>query len=489
MGLKVTNLSKKYGAVVALSNASFSVEKGEVRAILGGNGSGKSTLAKILGGIVEKNTGEITINENIYNVGSPAQAKKEGVIITSQELSLSNNLTVEENIEICTVPTRWIFVDKKKINTLSVQILDKMGLAHLAKEKVGDLSPDQQYMVELAKAIVQNPDILIIDEITSALYASQVDIVDKLVKDLKNQGKIVLFISHRMNELYAICDSITIMRNGETIETLGINDKSESELLSIMTNSDISADKIQSAHIETHTMEEVLQIPPMVIPGFINNISLKFYKGEIVGIAGLQGHGQSDLLKTIYGMNGHRKIILNNKMIDIHNPTSAVKNGFSFISGDREKYGVFNERNLDENLSVVNELVKNNGKVNPDQVLGTFNVKYNSSQDVITSLSGGNQQKIVVARWLISRPIVLLADDPTKGIDVNARHDLHMQFVDLARQGSLILYVSSDDDELIKLTSMIEESRVVVMYEGAVSAILSGEEITRENISKAAMSI
>ena len=245
MGLVFRNVSKSYGAVVAIRQADMEIERGEVRAILGGNGSGKSTLAKIAGGLIGKDTGEILLDEEKIDFSSPKEAKKHQVIMTSQELSLFGNLTVEENISICDVPRRAGFTDKKALKKKARDILASMNLESIVGKKVSELAANQQYMVELAKALAQDPKILLIDEITSALYREDVDIVCRLLADLKKKGCIILFISHRMAELYAICDSVTIMRNGETLGTYQMEEKTEDELLSLMVGT-----KVESYHGE-----------------------------------------------------------------------------------------------------------------------------------------------------------------------------------------------------------------------------------------------
>ena len=252
MELVFRDLSKHYGAVVAIKKASMEIKQGEVRAILGGNGSGKSTLAKIIGGLVGRNSGEILIDGEPVDFKSPKDAKANHVIMTSQELSLFTNLTVEENICICNVPKKGIFTDRKKLKEEARKVLEKMNLDSLMGTKVSELPTNQQYMVELAKALVQHPKILIIDEITSALYREEVEIVDRIITELKAQGCIVLFISHRMVELYAMCDTVTIMRNGETLGTYPMAEKTEDELLSLMVGT-----KIESYHGENRKTEAI----------------------------------------------------------------------------------------------------------------------------------------------------------------------------------------------------------------------------------------
>ncbi len=489
MGLVFQNISKRYGAVVAIKQADMEIEKGEIRAILGGNGSGKSTLAKIAGGLIGRDSGEILFDGKRLDFQSPKEAKKNHVIMTSQELSLFGNLTVEENICICDVPVKGIFTNRKALKEKASKIMKKMKLEALMGVKVSKLAANQQYMVELAKALVQEPEILLIDEITSALYREDVEVVYQILAELKKQGCIILFISHRMAELYAICDSVTIMKNGETIGTYRMQEKTEDELLSLMAGTKMETSGGERKYMQKKERDTFIRAPHIFIPDYGTVESLDVHRGEIIGVAGLQGHGQTDLIRSLYGMNGEIKIEKEGKEISIHSPKQAVSHGFAFISGDRERDGTFQERNLAENIAAVQELVKHEKLGDAREVLDSFHVRYDNPRQLITALSGGNQQKVVVGRWLCTKPTLLLADDPSKGIDVNARRDLHREFAKLAEQGSAVVMISSDDDELVNITSMVPVSKVIVMYEGRISAVLEGDEINRENISAASMPI
>lgn len=489
MGLVFRNVSKSYGAVVAIRQADMEIERGEVRAILGGNGSGKSTLAKIAGGLIGKDTGEILLDEEKIDFSSPKEAKKHQVIMTSQELSLFGNLTVEENISICDVPRRAGFTDKKALKKKARDILASMNLESIVGKKVSELAANQQYMVELAKALAQDPKILLIDEITSALYREDVDIVCRLLSDLKKKGCIILFISHRMAELYAICDSVTIMRNGETLGTYQMEEKTEDELLSLMVGTKVESYHGEGRHKGERKRDVFLKAPQIRIPSYGTEESLEIGKGEIIGVAGLQGHGQTELIRALYGMYGEISLEKDGQPLTIHSPREAVRQGFAFISGDRERDGTFRERSLAENVLAVQQLVKNQKAKDAKEILDGYNVRYDHPGQLITDLSGGNQQKVVVGRWLSTEPTLLLADDPSKGIDVKARNDLHREFARLAGQGSAVIMISSDDDELVNITSMSETSRVIVLYEGKISAVLTGDAISRENISAASMPI
>ncbi|WHH59039.1 sugar ABC transporter ATP-binding protein [Petroclostridium sp. X23] len=493
MNLRCDGISKIYGSVIAISNADLSVKKGEVRAILGGNGSGKSTLAKILGGAVKPNAGNIEVYGRPYTVQSPSEAKKNGVVITSQELSLFMNLTVEENLCICNIPVSGsIFTDKKAIKEKALYILKKLGLEEILYKSIASLPANEQYLIEFAKALVQEPQILIIDEITSALYRKDVEVVKKIINELKEKGCSILFISHRMPEIYSICDSVTVMKNGETIGTFRIDEKDENELLSLMTGRNICSNqhKVQEIEIqEADKREIVISINDIELPQFHSKIDLELKEGDIIGIAGLQGHGQSDLVRKLFGMEGPVDLSVHGKQRHIASPYQAVKAGFAFISGNREQEGTFRERSVSENLRAVSNLVLKKEKVDELKLLKDYGVKFDTPKQQITALSGGNQQKVVIGRWTSTLPKLLLADDPTKGIDVQARRDVHQIMRQLAESGSVVIMVSSDDEELVELTQITKYSKVIVMYEGKIVRVLTGADITEENIAAASMPI
>ncbi|PWU04028.1 MAG: sugar ABC transporter ATP-binding protein [Bacteroidetes bacterium] len=492
MSLEIKQLAKRYGSVVAIRQASLKVNDGEVMAILGGNGSGKSTLAKIIGGAVNPSEGIITYGTEKLQVKSPKDAKRKGIVITSQELSLFDNLSVKTNLLMCEIPRKFgLFVDKNTLEKRAEGIMGKMGISHLLDKPTKELAPNEQYMVEFAKALIQEPKVLIIDEITSALYREDVEMVKNLVAELKRKGCMILFISHRMSEIFSMCDSVTVMKNGETIGTFGINEKSENELLSLMTGKDLT--RVEESEVVSHGREDkaemMLSIKNLKLQSFSKSIDLEVRKGEIIGVAGLQGHGQSDLVRTLFGLQQHIKINLDGKQIDITNPYQSVQAGLAFISGDREREGVYGTRSISENLRSVKELVTKQGDVPEEELLKDYGVVFNSVNQPINTLSGGNQQKVVIGRWMATEPKVVLADDPTKGIDVQARRDVHRILHKLAEKGSAVIMVSSDDEELVELTKRVKLAKIIVMYEGQISAILKGSDITTENIISASMPI
>ena len=433
------------------------------------------------------------LNGSIYAPKSPIEAKRAGVVFTSQELSLFDNLTVEENIAICTYSVEKLLKNEKKKTISKVHaLLQKYGLEHLASKKVKNLSANEQYLIEFMKAVYQKTDVLIIDEITSALYKEDVEIVERVMNDFKAEGKIIVFISHRMPEIMELCDTVTVLRNGNVVATHNTKDVSDAELVSEMTGLDISKVAVAAyeSNIQNKETEVLLSVRDMSMPHFDATLDLDVHAGEIIGVAGLQGHGQADLVRQLFGRDpaAAPKVMLRGQQLTLSSPAHAIRNHIAFISGDRTTEGVFEERSIEENVEAVSRMILNQ-KMDATRVLSEFNVKYQNKNDLIVSLSGGNQQKVVLARWLANEPLVVLADDPTKGIDVQARRDVHKTMVEIAKKGSAVIMVSSDNDELVNLMHLAHYSRLIVMYEGQIVRTLTGSDITIENIAKASVNM
>lgn len=481
--LECRNISKAFGQVRALSDVTMEAKGGEVLALLGGNGSGKSTISKIIGGIYKKDSGQVLLNGREIHVFSPRAAKKERIIVTSQELSLMNNFNVAQNVCMCIIPTKNGWIDQKSVKDNAKKILERIGLKGYENRTIDSLQENEKYLVEFAKAIIMEPRVLILDEITSALYKRDVEVIRDVLMELKEKGCIIIVITHRMDEIYDMCDRVTVLRNGEYIDTFETKKVTENQLLYAMTGYDVS----KAVHKERSTDEDakqevLLSLKDHVLEGFHEKVSFELHKGEVVGIAGLQGQGQSQLVRELFAIQRPVHLWLHEQEITIKNPSEAVKRGFAFVSGNREKDGSFTNRSILENLLAVSELILHRKSVEKDQVYKEYKVKMGKETDAIRTLSGGNQQKIVLGRWTVTKPQVLLLDDPTKGIDVNARMDVHRIISDLSEEGAGIVFVSSDEGELIDLAKRCPNYRIVVMYNGEVKGILSGEEVTKENV-------
>ena len=471
MKLVCEKITKRFGSNLALQDVDLTINGGEIRALLGGNGSGKSTLSKILGGALYVTSGKMKLNGSIY----------------------APNLTVEENIAICTYSVEKLLKNEKKKTISKVHaLLQKYGLEHLASKKVKNLSANEQYLIEFMKAVYQKTDVLIIDEITSALYKEDVEIVERVMNDFKAEGKIIVFISHRMPEIMELCDTVTVLRNGNVVATHNTKDVSDAELVSEMTGLDISKVAVAAyeSNIQNKETEVLLSVRDMSMPHFDATLDLDVHAGEIIGVAGLQGHGQADLVRQLFGLDpaAAPKVMLRGQQLTLSSPAHAIRNHIAFISGDRTTEGVFEERSIEENVEAVSRMILNQ-KMDATRVLSEFNVKYQNKNDLIVSLSGGNQQKVVLARWLANEPLVVLADDPTKGIDVQARRDVHKTMVEIAKKGSAVIMVSSDNDELVNLMHLAHYSRLIVMYEGQIVRTLTGSDITIEKIAKASVNM
>lgn len=481
--LECRNISKSFGQVQALANVTLEAKGGEILALLGGNGSGKSTISKIVGGIYRKDQGTVLLDGEELTSTSPQAAKKAGVIVTSQELSLMDNFNVAENICMSRIPVKRFGIDKAAIHIKAGEVLKKVGLEGYEERSVNSLEENEKYLVEFAKAIIMEPKVLILDEITSALYKNDVEVVKRLLLEKKALGCNIIIITHRMSEIYEMCDKVTVLRNGEYIDTYETGKVTEAELLYAMTGHDVRK-VVRSDQEETKAekTEVLLSLKQHRLAGFQSSIDFELRKGEVIGVAGIQGQGQSQLVRELFAIKHPISMQYKGEELMIKNPSEAVKHKFAFVSGNREKDGSFTNRSILENLSVVSELILGKKFVEKTEVLEKYKVKMGKGTDAIRTLSGGNQQKVVLGRWTVTEPELLLLDDPTKGIDVNARMDVHSIIAELSEKGTSVVFVSSDEDELIDLAKHCSRYKIVVMYNGQIKGILTGSEVAKENI-------
>lgn len=486
------NIKKHFGGVKAVQGASLKLEEGEIRALFGGNGSGKSTLSKIIGGVVAPDEGQILIDGKEVRINSPSDAKDHGIVITSQELSLFYNSDIERNIVFNSLPLKFnLLVEEKIIEEKIRDYIDKLNLNDVKHLPVSLLPDNKRYLVEFGKALIQEPKLLIIDEITSALFSQDFEIVKEIIFDLSSKGVTIIYISHRMNEIYDVCDNVTVMRNGQTIETVKLEDISHDELLKLMTGGHSGADEAAQAEtLKTKEksiavqgkVNEKLVIKNLYLEDFKNRVDLEVNTGEFIGISGLQGQGQSSFLRTLYGTKQKVTLDLFGKSTTISSPIDAIKNGIGFLSGNREIEGTFSERTVRENIDVVHNYVLSRGDVNYKQTIKDYNIVVDNIRQPIKSLSGGNQQKVVISRWTNTEPKILLADDPNKGVDVQARIDVHLIIKSLIENGAIVLMASSDDEELVDIAKVIPNTRILIFYNGNIVKTLTDEEITVPNI-------
>lgn len=489
MSLIVDKVSKSFGPVKALEDVSFEVKPGECRALYGGNGSGKSTIGKIASGTFAASAGHVSIR-GAKLTASPTAARALGVGITFQELSLLPDLTVSENVVIGAVPTRYrLFRDSRKAGELARAQLRKVGLDHLADWHVHALQTGEKYLVELAKAMFLGPRFLIIDELTATMHASEVGIFAGLLEAHLESGGAALFVSHRLPELRRFCSTISVLRNGRSVFDGTLGTVSDNDLVAWAGGDDAGeAAELRTSKTQGAAMVEMRHIRPFA---WSTPMDLTFYKGEIVGIGGLPDQGQKPVQRLLAGLTSAKEgeeVSLNGEALPLGSAIAAAQKGISFVTGDRDEM-VFGPRSIRENM-LAPFLSMPGQKLPPDKMLtdalARLSTNYSGLDAPINSLSGGNQQKVLIARSLLLNPEIIVAEDSTKGIDVSARSDVHHLLRELAhKQGACVVVTSSDDVELAELCD-----RVLVLDGGAVIADLRRSEgrLSTESIVSAYMS-
>ena len=497
--LTLSEVSKSYGPTHAFKKGDFCLSSGEVHALVGTNGSGKSTLCKIIAGSVKPDTGSIRINGKQVCIDSPLQAKKLGIGIFYQELSLAINRTIAENIFIADLPTKFTFLqDKQTLYRSAQKYIDLVsGVAgdnFRVDTVVADLRADQRQLVEILKTLATEAEILIFDEPTSALDRSQVGCLFDILQRLKAQGKAIIIISHRMDEIFEISDRLTVIRDGAIVATESKQDTSPKEIVSMMVGNQESltpnAGSVNSR--EPRALNTILQVKHLAGNQF-RNVSFVLNEGEILGFGGLHGQGQSAVLRALFGANPITSgtVVYQGKNFSPKSPRAVIRQGWAYVSGNRSYDGVIHGRSIFENTTPVHALIEKSALISPtmltpkvERALEKLNTKFEVLSNPIDSLSGGNQQKVVIGRWLMGTPRVLLLDDPTKGIDLAAKGELFSLIRRLAKEGVSIIIYSSDDDELLS-----NADRILVFNGGTVSRELTGEARTRFNLYDAAYEV
>lgn len=491
--LKLSGVSKAYGATLALRRGDLEVEAGEVHVLIGSNGSGKSTLCKIAAGSVRPDGGEVLIDGRPARISGPQASRSLGIGIFYQELSLAAHRTVAENIFLPDLPVKAaLFVDRQALAERAATYIALFegvtGEGFSADAVVEDLRADQRQLVEIMKALASEAPILIFDEPTSALDRAQVDRFFDILRDLKGQGRAMIFISHRMDEIFSIGDRVTVMRDGETIATSRIADTDQAEVVGQMVGEAGPAVHAAASRASA-SGDTLLSVRNLSGPGY-SGVNFELRRGEIVGFGGLHGQGQSRVLRALFGAHARAAgdVLLNGGRLHARNPREAIRRGFAYVSGDRGRDGVIHGRSILENVIPIHALLRKLRLANPaglrekaQPAVHALRTKFAGFSHPIGSLSGGNQQKIVIARWLIDWPDVLLLDDPTKGIDLSAKADLFALIRRLAAEGLGIVLYSSEDAELLA-----NADRILVFNGGRVTRELAGEERTRFNLTQAA---
>jgi ribose transport system ATP-binding protein len=496
--LSARNIVKHYGGVVALSDGHLDVRSGEVVALIGANGSGKSTISKVINGVVVLDGGQLLLDDKPIEFSSPQAAKDIGISTVFQELSLIPEMTVADNIWLTREPIKSFGrVNRKQVNERTAELLSLFKGTYKTDLNpdvlISSLPPDERQIIEILKAISFDPWMIILDEATASLDSRQVERLFELIRSWKEAGKAIVFVSHRMEEIFRIGDRYSVLRNGRTVGTGDMTDVTENELVKLM----IKEEAVFSFSRTTKEAEEDISQSPICLEienlctETLNGVDLKVREGELIGLGGLQGQGQRDLLLALYGdIRCSGSVRYKGERIHFNHPREAMKNGLALVPGDRAREGLLYIRSILENLLLPSwrnyglPLRLNRAKVDADKTSQSLNLVMAGLGEPVSSLSGGNAQKVVIGKWLMRQPDLLLLDDPTKGVDVGTKGELYILLNQLCDEGKTILFYSSDDEELIGLCD-----KVYVLHDGLICADLEGEQLNKENLIAASLGV
>ena len=489
-----------FPGVIALNEVSFQLRPSEVHVILGENGAGKSTLVKILSGINTPSSGSVTINGKKYSKLSPHESSINKISIIYQELSVINELSIAENLFVGKLPSKKILgiglVDYSFVNNKAKQLLEKIGLKRDPSTLVKDISISEKQQVEIAKALAADSKIIIMDEPTSSLSIEETQNLFRIIRQLRTEGIGVIYISHKLDEIKQIADRITVLKDGKYVGTRNAEDVEISDMISMMVGRELKNKYINAGHHHLAAKEVIFSVENMTRKdGSVRNVSFELYKGEILGFAGLIGAGRSELMEGIFGAKpiSSGKMVLNGKPLTIRSPFEAVKKGIAFITENRRETGFFHNFEIWREISVMINLKKSklggitglthskNEKKIADQEVKRLNTKCSSVEQMTVNLSGGNQQKVIISKWLAVDSDLFILDEPTKGIDVSAKSEIYNIVRKMVDEGKGIIIVSSELPELLSVCD-----RIIVFHEGEMSAIYVNDNLSEETIMHAA---
>lgn len=482
--LKMENIQKSFPGVKALDNVSFNIYENEVMALLGENGAGKSTLMKILSGVYTKDYGTIFLDGKPIELLSPKDATEKGIAIIHQELNLIPYLSVSENIFLGReIKSSIGKLDKKEMLGRSREILETLNMDIDPNSLVKSLSIAQQQMVEIAKALSLNAKIIIMDEPTDTLTDTEVSSLFKIIAGLKAQGKGIVYISHRLKEVFEVCDRLTVLRDGEFVGQKYVNEVDEGNIISLMVGRTLDE---QFPYLETNFEEEVLKVENLNNK-YVKDINFTLKKGEILGISGLVGAGRTELSKTLYGVykKDSGRIILHGEELNLNSAKDALKKGIVYVSEDRKADGLILMMDVKSNITISSlekfqnllGIDKSKEKKVAEEYREKINIKTPSIRQKVKNLSGGNQQKVAIAKALLTDPEVLILDEPTRGVDVGAKREIYDLLNNIKREGKSIIMISSEMPEILGMSD-----RIIVMHDGILKGSLSREEATQEKI-------
>lgn len=490
--LKMEGISKSFMGISALNNVNLFVKQGEVHALMGENGAGKSTLMKILSGIYQKDTGTILLKGIPVNIKSPKEALRLGISMIHQELNPVSAMTVSENIFLGKEPCyRYTnIVNTKKQHELALSLFHEMDIFINPDAKMQDLSVAEIQLVEIMKAVSYNSDIMIMDEPTSAITEREVNKLFDIIRNLKSKGISIIYISHKMDEIFHIADSITVLRDGQHIDTRPAKELDNATLIKLMVGREIS----ELFHKEkTEKGNMCLQVEGLTKEGMFHDIKFNLYKNQVLGFAGLMGAGRTEIMETLFGINGpfSGSLKIEGREVIIKSPSDAIRHGIALISEDRKLKGLNLKGSVKFNITLATlkrfckfgQIVQlGEEKSFVDKEIKKLSIKTSDRNQIVNTLSGGNQQKVVLAKWLATDPGILILDEPTRGVDVGAKAEIYKIIGNLAKQGKAIILISSEMSEIIGLCD-----RVIVLHQGKITAEFQRDKFSQEAIMEAAM--
>jgi len=486
--LKMQGIDKHFFGVHALKGVNFELRAGEVHALMGENGAGKSTLIKVLCGIHKRDGGTIHLFDEEVNFENIAQSQAAGISVIHQELNMMNHLTVAQNMFIGREPMKGIMIDDAKMVDDARKLFDRIGVKIDPTIKLGELTVGKQQMVEIAKAVSHECKLLVLDEPTAALTQPEVEELFKIMNDLRDKGIGMIYISHRMDEITRISDRVTVMRDGEYVDTVDTAGVTKDDIVRMMVGRVVYGDKKEASAVPADA-PVVLEVKNLNAGKEVKDVSFKLHKGEILGFAGLMGAGRTEVARALYGADPKQtgEIYINGELVNIKTPEQAVKHGICYLSEDRKRFGLMLQKSVTENSGIASvdnyihhgwiddkEMAKVSAQTN-----ALLRTKTPSMEQLLKNLSGGNQQKVIIARWLMKDCDIFIFDEPTRGIDVGAKSEMYTLMEDLASKGKSVIMISSELAEIQRLSD-----KVVVMCEGRITAELDIADATQEEIMK-----
>ena len=490
--LEMIDVSKSFPGVQALKNVSFRLRPGTVHALMGENGAGKSTLMKCLIGLYQMNSGRVLINGEEVHINNPLEASRHGISMIHQELSPVKDRSVAENLYLGRVPVRaGVFIDHKKLYRLAGETLQSLGIDINPYEKMGNLTVAKMQMVEIAKAVSQDASIIVMDEPTSSLTSVEVEQLFGMIRALREKGVSVIYISHKMEEIFSICDEVTVFRDGQMVGTDLVSNTNVTKLIHLMVGRDLDA---MFPKVTCPITDVIMEVHDLASGDRFSGVSFDLRRGEILGFAGLVGAGRTEVLETLFGLRPKTAgvVKINGKVAEIRRPADALRYNMAMLTEDRRGTGIIPVSSVASNIVVANlkNYVRKNGLINHRKIssdastyIRKIEIKTPSKETLIQDLSGGNQQKVLVARWLLTEPDILFIDEPTRGIDVGAKAEIHSLITRMAGEGKAIIMVSSEMPEILGMCD-----RILIMHEGRQTGIIDRGDATQERIMEFATS-